>query len=58
MHEIPHRSVVCAGPLPDDLKRRKSKTKYSVQFKLSTVQFIEETGTSYLVLWCTLKVNR
>ncbi|MRG88406.1 hypothetical protein GH754_19475, partial [Salinibacillus xinjiangensis] len=32
----------------DGLKRRKTKQKYSVQFKLDAVQFILETDASYL----------
>ncbi|WP_428909724.1 transposase [Niallia sp. Krafla_26] len=32
----------------DGLKTRKTKKRYSVQFKLSTVQFIKETGASCL----------
>ena len=32
----------------DGLKRRKTKKEYSVQFKLDAVQFMLETGASYL----------
>ncbi|MFD2129743.1 transposase [Pseudogracilibacillus auburnensis] len=32
----------------DGLKRRKTKKKYSVQFKLDAVQFMLKTGASYL----------
>ena len=32
----------------DGLKRRKTKKKYSVQFKLNTIQFMLNTGASYL----------
>ncbi|MGN8648404.1 helix-turn-helix domain-containing protein [Gracilibacillus sp. HCP3S3_G5_1] len=32
----------------DGLKRRNTKKEYSVQFKLDAVQFMQETGASYL----------
>ena len=32
----------------EGLKRRKRKEAYSVQFKLDTIQFMKETGASYL----------
>ena len=32
----------------DGLKRRKTMKKYSVQFKLNTIQFMLNTGASYL----------
>ena len=32
----------------DGLKRRKTKREYSVQFKLDTIQFMLNTGASYL----------
>ncbi|WP_416150808.1 transposase [Salipaludibacillus sp. HK11] len=41
----------------EGLKRRKSKKEYSVQFKLDTIQFILDTGASYLETAVQFKLN-
>jgi len=41
----------------EGLKRRKRKEAYSVQFKLDTIQFMKETGASYLETANQFKLN-